>query len=135
VLIYFILPILCNGGGISYVSSWGKAKRFLIPTNYKNPSLVCGRGSPGWLILSFVLVIHSLSFPSPFWCCCWSPHAFIHLICSLFILSHGVCTPFIPSLTHLSSFSCLGLGKEDELLKNNHGFVGCRDCWCNPTMI
>jgi hypothetical protein len=120
VFIYFLLPILCNGGGggggISYVSSWGKAKRFLIPTNYKNPCPWSVEGVLLWLANSLIRFGHSLTLiPSPFWCCCWSPHTFIHPIFSLFILSHGVCTPFIPSLTHLSSFSCLAWERKSTI--------------------
>jgi hypothetical protein len=137
VLIYFILPILCNGGGggDKLCELLGEGKEVLDLHELQKPIPGLWKGFPYWKILSFVLIIRSLSVPSTFWYYCWSHHTFIHPFYSLFILSRGVCTPFIPSLTHISSFWCLGLRKEDEPLKNNHDFVSCRDCWCNPTMI
>jgi hypothetical protein len=67
-------------------------------------------------------------------------HSLIHFFTHA--LHYSLFTPFMEislhyflSPTHLSSFSCLVLGKEDELLKSIHGIVGSRYCWCNPTMI
>jgi hypothetical protein len=112
--LFYITHFVCNGGGgggISYMSSWGKTKRFLIPTNYKNPSLVCGRGL-GWFVRSFVLPLENTLILIPIMVlllvtsCTHSPIFFIVHPLSWSLHSFH---PFIHS-SFLTSVSCLGKG-------------------------
>jgi hypothetical protein len=128
---FFNYPF-CLMGEISYVSFLGEGHEVL-------DSQELHKNHP-WSVGGVHSLSHSHSHSFLFFC--WSPHSFTHS----FIHSHIHSLLFVHTLSwrfHSIHFfhplifphSCLGLGKEDKLLKRNHGIVGCRDCWCNPTMI
>jgi hypothetical protein len=115
-------------GEINYVSFLGEGQEVLDP--HELQKLVPGprKGSP---ISKCSHLFWSFSHPHS---CPHSGAVASLLTCSLFIISHEVYTPFISSLTHLSSFT-FGLGKEIRPMKDNQDFVGYKYCWCNLTMI
>jgi hypothetical protein len=132
VLIYFILPILCNGGGggNQLREILGEGQEVLDPHELLKPI----HGMIGGLVFSSLTPVLVL-------CCCWSPHSFTHSFIHSCMHSISLFAHFLEislhsfSVTH-SSFliGVLAWGKENELLKSIHGIIGCRGRWCNPAM-
>jgi hypothetical protein len=113
----------------SYVSFLGEGQELLDSQEFINPFLVY------WGDWSWFLILYSHSHSLSHYVFGFSTYSCIHSrTCSLF-------TPLMDISLHSFPHSfifphvCLGLGKGDEMMKCNHGIIGCRDYWCNPTMI
>jgi hypothetical protein len=65
-LFYITHFVYGGGGGNQLCELLGEGQEVLDPHELQKPIPGLWKGFSCWKILSFVLVIHSLSFPSPF---------------------------------------------------------------------